>query len=181
MTLLASAVREVAATTSPLRAAFLEALRRPQALERTGDPAHLTAGAVVLDPTGSRVLLVLHGKVHRWLQPGGHVEVGDASLAAAALRETVEETGVGGLRVDPVPVDLDRHPAPCLVGEHLDVRFLLVAMNGDEPVVSDESLDVRWWPVDALPEPRGASVDRLVHAGRARLLGQRASTSQGSP
>ena len=35
---------------------------------------------------------------------------------------------------------------------HLDVRFLAVADDGDEHAVSEESLDVRWWPVDALPD-----------------------------
>jgi hypothetical protein len=35
---------------------------------------------------------------------------------------------------------------------HLDVRFVAVAADGADPRVSDESLDVRWWPLDALPD-----------------------------
>ena len=42
--------------------------------------------------------------------------------------------------------------SPGLV-HHLDVRYVAVAPQGATPVVSEESTDVRWWPVDALPEP----------------------------
>lgn len=164
------AAAELAPVTSPLRAEFLAALAHPHALRRTHAPAHLTASAVVLDPTGAWVLLVLHRKVGLWLQPGGHVDDTDTSLAAAALREAVEETGVVALTVDPLPVELDRHSAPCGVDEHLDVRFLVRALGLVAPVVSEESLDVRWWPVDGLPQQR-VDLAALVAAGQARLRG----------
>ena len=54
-------------------------------------PAHLTAGTLVLSATGDEVLLNLHGKARRWFAFGGHLEAGDATLAAAALREAHEE------------------------------------------------------------------------------------------
>jgi hypothetical protein len=41
------------------------------------------------------------------------------------------------------------------------VRFLAVAEPGAEPVVSDESLDVRWWDADALPDPELAELVAL--------------------
>jgi len=159
---------ELAGVASPLRASFLEALAAPDGTSRTRQAGHLTASAVVLDPAGSSVLLVLHRKVGLWLQPGGHVDDTDPSLSAAALRETGEETGVPGLVVDAVPVDLDRHPAPCGARWHLDVRFLVRAPWLAAPVVSEESLDVRWWPVDALPEQR-VDLGPLVRAGLQRL------------
>ena len=162
------AAAELTGLDDPQLPGWLEVLAHPDGLRRTRGPAHVTASGVVLDPAGTRTLLVLHRKVGLWLQPGGHVDDEDASLAAAALREATEETGVAGLVVDPRPVALDRHPAPCGVQEHLDVQFVLVAPEAAVPVVSAESLDVRWWPVDALPEQR-VDLGRLVAAGRARL------------
>ena len=149
-----------------LRRAFLARLDEgPQALRREGRPSHLTASAVVLDAARTSVLLVLHAKTGLWLQPGGHVEDGDDSLAAAALREAVEETGVDDLElVDDRPVHLERHPAPCGAQHHLDVRFAVRARDGARPTVSDESLDVAWFALDALPVQPGVDLSSLVRA-----------------
>ena len=147
---------------------WLAALEHPDALRREHRPAHVTASGLVVDRTGTATLLVLHRKVRRWMQPGGHVDAEDTSLAGAALREATEETGVPDLVVDPVPVALDRHAAPCGAEEHLDVQFVLRAVDGAAPVVSAESLDVRWWPLDALPAER-VDLDALVRAVRERF------------
>lgn len=113
----------------------------------------------MLSHDGANVLLTLHAKAKRWFQLGGHLEAGDATLVGAAEREAREESGLA-LSLDPVPVHLNEHVVPfCRPGtgdaarpvHHLDVRFVAVAAAGAEPVVSDESLDVRWWPLDALP------------------------------
>jgi 8-oxo-dGTP pyrophosphatase MutT (NUDIX family) len=109
---------------------------------------------VLLDHTGTRVLLTLHPRVGRWLQLGGHCEPSDASLAGAALREATEESGMEGLRISPEPVHLDVHPITCSLGvptRHFDVRFAVHAPPGASPVRSAESDDLRWWPADALP------------------------------
>ena len=152
-----------------LRRAFLARLDEgPDALRRSGRPSHLTASALVLDASRSSVLLVLHRTTGLWLQPGGHVEDGDASLAAAALREAVEETGVAGLRLlDERPVHLERHPAPCAADHHLDVRFAVLAPDGALPTVSEESLDVAWYALGALPVQRGVDLRALVDAAVA--------------
>jgi 8-oxo-dGTP pyrophosphatase MutT (NUDIX family) len=129
----------------------------PDAMQRSCRPDHLTASTLVLSTDRSHVLLTLHAKARRWFQLGGHCEPGDATLAATALREAVEESGLSAeeLTLHPAPVLLDAHAVPfCGPGEgvhHLDVMFAAVAADGAEHAVSEESLDVRWWPVDALP------------------------------
>ena len=149
-----------------LRRSFLARLDEgPDALRREGRPSHLTASAVVLDPACRSVLLVLHTRTGLWLQPGGHVEPTDTSLAAAALREAVEETGIADLQLrDERPVHLERHPAPCGAEHHLDVRFAVRARGGAVPSLSEESLDVAWFRLDALPVQRGVDLQALVTA-----------------
>lgn len=138
---------------------------------RTTLPAHVTASAVVLDPDG-RVLLHRHRRLDRWLQPGGHVEDGEGP-EAAAVRETVEETG---LTVDhpghgPVLVHVDEHPGPDR-HVHLDLRYLLHAdptlRAGDGEDVGGGGAELRWTPM-ARTEDFDGSLRRAVAAVRARL------------
>ncbi|GAB3459020.1 NUDIX hydrolase [Actinophytocola sediminis] len=144
-----------------LREAFLGFLAaRPDACARSCEPGHLTASALVLDATGTQVLLTLHPRVGAWLQLGGHCEATDTTLAGAALREATEESGIDGLVIDPVPLHVDVHPITCSLGvptRHFDVRFLVHAPADARAVRSDESLDLRWWPADALPDEDGAN------------------------
>jgi 8-oxo-dGTP pyrophosphatase MutT (NUDIX family) len=156
-----------------MRAAFLSHLRRhSDGVWRTCAPAHITASAAILDPAGRRLLLVLHRKVGRWLQPGGHCEAGDSTLAATALREATEESGIIGLELVPGILQVDRHPAPCnpgVVEEHLDVRYLLIATVDALPTVSDESEDARWFSWDALPDDLEPTIHEMLALGRSRL------------
>ncbi|MBM7080531.1 NUDIX hydrolase [Micromonospora humida] len=135
----------------------------PVALTRHHLPGHLTASALILDAAGERVLLCLHGKLHRWVQLGGHCEPGDATLAGAALREATEESGIPGLVIDPVPIDVDIHPVRCQGGSlHHDVRFAVFAPPGAVEQVSDESEALGWFPTDRLPEPLAGGTAKLV-------------------
>ncbi len=156
-----------------LRRDYLDHLAaHPDAVAKAGPVAHLTASCVVLDPGGDRVLLTLHRKANEWFQFGGHLEVQDSSVWAAARREGREESGIGALEPLPHPVQLDRHTLVGSFGacrEHLDVRFAAVAPVGARAVVSAESHDVRWWPADALPEGTRRELAPLVSAARQAL------------
>lgn len=135
------------------RAQILDLCRRHDgSLHRSCYTGHLTGSALVVDETVERTLLMFHRKLQRWLQPGGHVD-GDANLSAAALREATEETGLDGLEVWSEAVDLDVHevtPPSEPAHLHLDVRYVVRAPAGAEPVGNHESEALRWVPLDDL-------------------------------
>lgn len=137
---------------------------------RESGPDHATASGLVLDPTLSRALLVYHRKGRFWVQPGGHIEPADVLLADAARREVREETG---LRLGPaLAYDLDHHALSASFGRcasHLDFGFAFLADPSEVLTISDESEDLRWWHVDALPSELATGVERRLLAARRRL------------
>ena len=153
-----------------LRREYVEHLhRRPDGLAKACFPDHLTAGALVLSHDGSQVLLNLHRKARRWFAFGGHLEPQDTTLAAAALREGTEESGLPDLEVDAVPVHLSLHEvgfcSPLGTVRHFDVRFLARLGATTDPVVSEESLDLQWFPVDDVPTDEQDMLDLIRLAG----------------
>ncbi|MFE7446392.1 NUDIX hydrolase [Streptomyces chartreusis] len=152
-----------------LRRTYLEHLEtHPDGMWKACGDGHITASALVIDPSRGRVLLTLHKKLRMWLQMGGHCEPADETLAAAALREATEESGVTGLSMLPGgPVRLDRHHTPC--AWHLDVQYAALAPAGAVEAISDESLDLRWFAYDEVADVADESVLRLLEATRARL------------
>ena len=158
-----------------LRDRFVAHLRRhPDGLAKACFPDHLTAGAIVVSPDADAVLLNHHRKAGAWFAFGGHCDPGDATLAGVALREAREESGLAELAFDPEPLDLDEHAvefcSPGTTVHHLDVRFLATSERDAEHRASEESLDVRWWPVDDLPEIY-PDMRRLIGDAVARLRG----------
>jgi len=115
--------------------------------ERTLTVGHFTGSCWLVSSDGERVLLTHHKKLERWLQLGGHAD-GDSNLAAVALREAEEESGLTDLTVEPVIFDLERHAIPARGTEpehyHHDVRFLVRAHGSEQFVVSDESHALAW-------------------------------------
>ncbi|CAL9586597.1 NUDIX hydrolase [Streptomyces sp. enrichment culture] len=152
-----------------LRQVYLDHLAaHPDGMWKACADGHVTASALVIDPSRGRVLLTLHKKMRMWLQMGGHCEPVDETLARAALREATEESGIEGLDLLPGgPVRLDRHHTPC--AWHLDVQYAALAPAGALEAISDESLDLRWFPYAGVADVADESVVRLVEATLARL------------
>lgn len=160
------------------RTTFLEFIARQGDLsvDRDSREGHLTASTVLLDASAQQVLLTLHPLIGNWVQLGGHIEQGDATLAAAASREAFEESGIHNLALDPVPIGLDRHVVTCHDGHrhrsasvHLDVTFVATAPSDARHRRSDESLDLRWFDVTELPAGADATTRRLVASATQRM------------
>ncbi len=126
--------------------------------ERTCLPGHVTGSAWVVSHDWQRHLLLHHRKLNKWLQPGGHAE-GENDIAGVALREATEESGLIDLQFveayEPAAlIDLDVHQIPARhrstgelidpAHEHHDLRFLIQCPTPQEPILSDESNEVRW-------------------------------------
>ena len=144
----------------------------PDALHRSCIEGHLTGSAMVVDPGTERFLFMLHAKVGRWLQPGGHAD-GDAALPGVALREATEETGITGLRVAAPAIDLDVHlfeAANEVSHLHLDVRYLVVAPPAAVVRGNHESHGLRWAGTDELDTlDLDPGTHRLAHNALAAL------------
>ena len=52
---------------------------------------------------------------------------------------------------------------------HLDMQFIVHAPADAEIAVSDESLDLRWWPLQALPEDCDFGLTQLAQAAVRRI------------
>jgi 8-oxo-dGTP pyrophosphatase MutT (NUDIX family) len=123
-------------------AADVDRVRR---LVERGDPwsrhgaLHVTASALVVDPTNRRVLLRWHTRLQQWMQVGGHGDPGETDPWLIALREAREETGLQDLEPltptsDRVPVQIVVVPVPAgrdePAHEHADIRY---ALGTNEP------------------------------------------------
>ncbi len=139
--------------------------------ERKQSAGHVVVGAWIVDRRRAKAVLVHHRKLDKWLQPGGHVE-NDPSLIDAARREVTEETGLRRFRLlSPEIFDIDVHTIPAHNGvpEHMhhDIRFVFEAASGAKLLVSGESHDVQWVPLEEVLRRNGSeSVRRLVEKTR---------------
>lgn len=150
--------------------AYVAAHRDAASRHSTGG-AHLTVSALVLSPDRRCVLLTDHPKFGRWMQLGGHPEPGDHTLVDVARREVAEESGLGTVTVDPVPLGVDTYELCCPRGvpvTHLDIRFLCLAETW-EVTISDESVALDRHRLDALPDRHDTSLALLTAQAAARV------------
>ena len=122
--------------------------------DRENEFGHLTASGWLVDKAGKKVLLTHHKKLNMWLQPGGHCD-GECDVASVALKEAQEETGILDWQfLDGKIFDIDCHTIPARKKEpehyHFDIRFVMLSQDAEEYVVSEESHDLAWVPLDQL-------------------------------
>lgn len=121
--------------------------------------------AVVFDEEG-RVLLGRRSDTGKWSIIGGIPEPGEQP-AVTAVREVYEETAVRCVAERVVLVQALRKPVVYPNGDqcqYMDIAFRCRAVGGDARVNDDESLEVGWFSVDALPELREFALFRIKQA-----------------
>lgn len=151
-------------------AATLDRLTWPEdPFDQHGSAHHLTASAFVVSARG--VILHRHRRLGIWVQPGGHVDEGEGP-EAAALRETLEETGLRVAHLDPVELfHVDVHPGP-KGHTHYDLRYVLVAGADDPAPPVGESPEVYWFAFD----DAGARCEPNLAPALAKLARSRATS-----
>lgn len=124
-----------------------------------------TASAYIVHPDLNRVLLVMHKKLNRWLQIGGHVEL-DEDTDQALDHEIAEETGlvveiisekpgkeIPGEKVLYRPDFVNLHQVT-KTHQHLDLRYVAIAKTTDLNPGPGESTELRWFTRHDLYDPR---------------------------
>jgi 8-oxo-dGTP pyrophosphatase MutT (NUDIX family) len=120
--------------------------------------------ALVFDDEG-RVLLNRRSDTGKWSLIGGIPEPGEQP-AACAVREVFEETAVRCVAERVVLVqalDQVRYDNGD-VCQYMDTTFLCRAVGGEARVNDDESLDVGWFSLDALPDLNEFGLFRIKQA-----------------
>ncbi|MBU2754135.1 NUDIX hydrolase [Acidithiobacillus sp. CV18-2] len=136
---------------------------------RSGAGLHITASCWVLNPAGDHTLLMLHRKLGRWFQPGGHSD-GDENVLRVALKECSEETGLPAEEIHFLSrqiFDIDIHRIPARREEpehrHLDIRFLMEIDDRLPLIGNSESHELRWVPLHEVHSyNRELSIHRLL-------------------
>jgi 8-oxo-dGTP pyrophosphatase MutT (NUDIX family) len=123
---------------------------------------HVTCGTILMDRAGN-ALMIHHRALDKWLFPGGHIEASDISLAGAALRELVEETGISADLIEPLsgmadlPIHIDCHLIPANPAKdepahrHFDFRFAWVGMPGQVTMQAEEIRNWEWADIGQAP------------------------------
>ena len=129
---------------------------------------------VVVDDAGA-ILMIRRTANGNWALPGGAIDLGE-SVAQAAVRETLEETGIRceitgvvGIYSDP------RHVIFSTSNGEVRQEFSIVLTaraTGGEPTRSEESSEVRWVPRKDLS---GYSMDRSMRLRIGHYLEGRAA------
>ncbi len=154
----------------------LDRLEHP--FDRDADLTHVTASAVVVGERG--IVLHRHRRLHRWMQPGGHIDSGETP-AEAVIRECVEETGLPVVHPPDGPrlIHVDVHPA---AGGHvhLDLRYLVWAPDEEPVPAPGESQDVAWFSWEDASTMADEALVGALRSARTLVEGHRGPASPGT-
>jgi 8-oxo-dGTP pyrophosphatase MutT (NUDIX family) len=117
------------------------------------EPLFLPGVTALVFDDERRLLLNRRADTGRWAVIGGICEPGEQP-ARTAVREVLEETGVECVAERVVLVQTTR-PVQYPNGDraqYLDITFRCRAVGGEARVADDESLEVGWFALDALPD-----------------------------
>lgn len=114
---------------------------------------HLTASCWVVNKSRTKVLLIHHAKLGKWLQPGGHCD-GNEDAYEVAKTELEEETGLKAATNNRTIYDVDIHTIPERKGipEHLhyDIRYMFEVDENTPLVQNHETLGMKWLGLEEL-------------------------------
>lgn len=135
---------------------WLKTVKRPLDASCFDEQGHATGSAFIISRVPQKVVLIYHKKLRRWLQPGGHAELGEPDLLTAAIREVREEIGLELPRNNASLLDLDVHRIPRLKNQpshfHFDFRYLFML---DKPLplkVGSDAKLARWFSCKEMEE-----------------------------
>ncbi|MFD7321400.1 NUDIX domain-containing protein [Streptomyces sp. NPDC059875] len=109
---------------------------------------------VVVTTTDGYVLLIERGWdpfKGQWALPGGHVDPGETSRAAAA-RELAEEAGVHAAPEELTHVGVFDEPNRDPRGRYVTVAYHLTVIPGTIVEAGDDATRAEWWPLNDLPQ-----------------------------
>lgn len=131
---------------------------------RSNLTGQLTGSAWVVNKERTKVLLIHHKKLNKWLQIGGHIEATDKTIEETILREIKEESGLKGLKLLSSSIyDIDIHTIPQKkeIAEHLhfDIRLIVEADENEILLPQDEEiLDIKWYSVNEVQNLAEATI-----------------------
>lgn len=128
----------------------------PDCFERTLLVGHITGSAFIVNKQRTHTLMTHHQKLDKWLQLGGHSD-GDPNTMNVALREAEEESGLKTIApISEDIFDVDVHKIPARKNEpahyHYDIRFLFEADDAEKLIITNESNDLQWIPLERMEE-----------------------------
>ncbi len=133
--------------------------------ERIGHDLLWLSGATAVVLSGDRVLLVQRADDGRWAPVSGIVDPGEHP-EQTVVREALEEAGVTCEVEALVWVNVTEpvHYPNGDVSQYLDLTYRCRWLDGEPRAADDESLEARWFPLDALPTMTDADLERITRA-----------------